>query len=77
MEDERLEVVTDLLRLWQRGEDLSRLDERKSRAVELHSFGGLTYDETASALGVSVAIVNRELRAAKAWPADETKASGL
>lgn len=49
---------------------LSRLaerDERKSRAIELHFFGGLTYNEIAETLGVSVATVNRELRFAKAW----------
>ncbi len=46
---------------------LSALDERKARAVELHYFGGLTYDETAAALGVSAATVDRELRLAKAW----------
>jgi RNA polymerase sigma factor (TIGR02999 family) len=46
---------------------LSALDERKARVVELHYFGGLTYDETAAALGVSAATVDRELRLAKAW----------
>lgn len=46
---------------------LSALDERKARIVELHYFGGLTYDETAAALGVSAATVHRELRLAKAW----------
>lgn len=51
-------------------EALSRLasfDERKSRLIELHFFGGLTYEETAKALGVSPATVDRELRFAKAW----------
>jgi RNA polymerase sigma factor (TIGR02999 family) len=46
---------------------LSTLDERKAKAVELHYFGGLTYDETARVLGVSPATVDRELRLAKAW----------
>jgi RNA polymerase sigma factor (TIGR02999 family) len=46
---------------------LATLDERKARAVELHYFGGLTYDETAQALAVSPATVDRELRLAKAW----------
>lgn len=46
---------------------LSALDERKGRAVELHYFGGLTYDETAAALDISAATVDRELRMAKAW----------
>jgi DNA-directed RNA polymerase specialized sigma24 family protein len=30
-------------------------------------FGGMTYVETASALGLSAATVHRELRMAKAW----------
>ena len=46
---------------------LSCIDERKSRIVELHFFGGLTYDETAEALSISAATVDRELRFAKAW----------
>jgi RNA polymerase sigma factor (TIGR02999 family) len=42
-------------------------DPRKSEVVELLYFGGLTYDETATALGISPATVHRELRMAKAW----------
>jgi RNA polymerase sigma factor (TIGR02999 family) len=55
---------------------LSALDERKARAVELHFFGGLTYDETAEALGVSPATVDRELRLAKAWLYRELRPGG-
>jgi RNA polymerase sigma factor (TIGR02999 family) len=47
--------------------DLARRDERAARVVELHYFGGLTYDETAEALGVSPATVDRDLRFARAW----------
>ena len=43
------------------------MDGRKARAAELHYFGGLSYDETALALGISSATVHRELRVAKAW----------
>jgi RNA polymerase sigma factor (TIGR02999 family) len=46
---------------------LAAVDDRKARAAELHYFGGLSYDETARALGVSSATVHRELRVAKAW----------
>jgi RNA polymerase sigma factor (TIGR02999 family) len=46
---------------------LERHDARKSRIVELLFFGGLTYDEAASALGISPATVHRELKMAKAW----------
>ncbi len=46
---------------------LAEFDERKAQAVELHFFGGLTYAETARALEISEATVDRELRFAKAW----------
>ncbi len=47
--------------------NLSEFDDRKSQVVELHFFGGLTYDEIAEALNISAATVDRELRLAKAW----------
>ncbi len=46
-------------------------DERKARVIEAHIFGGLTYEETAKALDISPATVDRELRMAKAWLARE------
>lgn len=46
---------------------LGQLDERKTRAVELRYFGGLSIDETAAELGVSVQTVHRDLRFAEAW----------
>ena len=48
-------------------ERLAAVDERKARAVELHYFGGLSYDETARVLDISPATVHRDLRMAKAW----------
>jgi RNA polymerase sigma-70 factor (ECF subfamily) len=46
---------------------LADFDIRKSRIVEMLYFGGLTAEETAGALEISVATVNRELKLAKAW----------
>lgn len=46
---------------------LAKLDERKSRIVELRYFGGLSVEETAEVLQVSVATVDREWRRARAW----------
>jgi RNA polymerase sigma-70 factor, ECF subfamily len=46
---------------------LAALDQRKSEIIELLCFGGLTYDEAASALKISPATVHRELKMAKAW----------
>lgn len=61
----------DILALHEALEALERQDERKARVVEAHIFGGLTYDETAAALDISAATVDRELRLAKAWLARE------
>jgi RNA polymerase sigma factor (TIGR02999 family) len=57
----------DILDLHEALERLATFDQRKSAIVELHFFGGLSYDETAEAVGVSAATVDRELRLAKAW----------
>jgi len=46
---------------------LARIDARKSRVVELRYFGGLSIEEAAEALGVSVVTANRDWSMAKAW----------
>jgi RNA polymerase sigma factor (TIGR02999 family) len=51
-------------------------DERAAKAVELHYFGGLTYDEIAQALDISPATVDRDLRFAKSWLYREIEAGG-
>jgi RNA polymerase sigma-70 factor (ECF subfamily) len=56
-----------LLRLDQALAELGKLDERKSRVIELRYFGGLGAEETAEALGISVRTVTRDLRVAEAW----------
>ena len=48
-------------------QQLAEMDERKAKIVELRYFGGLSIEETAEVLGVSVPTVNREWRMAKAW----------
>jgi RNA polymerase sigma-70 factor, ECF subfamily len=48
-------------------EALAKFDERKSRVVEFRFFGGLSVEETASVLKVSVDTVMRDWRLAKAW----------
>lgn len=68
--DEAILVSSDQPGLLDLDDALRRLaanDKRKSDVVELIYFGGLTYDETAAALGISNATVDRELRMAKAW----------
>jgi RNA polymerase sigma factor (sigma-70 family) len=46
---------------------LAALDARKGRIAELRFFGGLTVEETAEVLSVSVATVMRDWRFTKAW----------
>ena len=46
---------------------LAKLDERKARVLELRYFGGLSAEETAEAMNISVATVGRETRFAEAW----------
>jgi RNA polymerase sigma-70 factor (ECF subfamily) len=46
---------------------LSKIDQRKSRVVELRFFGGLSVEETAAILEISEETVKRDWRAAKAW----------
>lgn len=46
---------------------LATFDERKVRIVEMRYFGGLSLEETATALGLSTATINNETRVARAW----------
>jgi RNA polymerase sigma factor (TIGR02999 family) len=46
---------------------LAQLDERKVRIIELRYFGGLSLEETADALDLSVATIGHEMRLARAW----------
>jgi RNA polymerase sigma factor (TIGR02999 family) len=45
----------------------AKIDARQSRIVELRYFGGLTEQEVAEVLGVSVRTVKRDWEAARAW----------
>jgi RNA polymerase sigma-70 factor (ECF subfamily) len=46
---------------------LAEFDQRKSRVVELRFFGGLSVEETAEMLKVSVNTVKRDWSTARAW----------
>jgi len=55
---------------------LEALDERQARMVEQRYFGGLSLEEIARAMHVSLATVKRDLRSARAWlAADLLKSS--
>jgi len=57
----------DLLDLHNALEELARFDPRKSQTAELRFFGGLSLEETGQVLGISLATVEREWQAARAW----------
>jgi RNA polymerase sigma factor (TIGR02999 family) len=61
------ERAPDTLMLDEALRKLADFDERKSRAIELKFFGGMTTEEIGTVLGISVATVGRELRVAQAW----------
>ncbi len=46
---------------------LAAFDARKAKIIELRFFGGLSVEETAQALGISVATAGRDQRLAEAW----------
>jgi RNA polymerase sigma factor (TIGR02999 family) len=46
---------------------LATFDPRKSQIAELRFFGGLTLEEAGHLLGLSIATVEREWQAARAW----------
>ncbi len=47
--------------------ELEKIDPQQSRIIELRYFGGLTIEETATAMDISPATVKREWAMARAW----------
>jgi len=64
----------DLLALDSSLDALEKLDPRKSKAIELRYFAGLSMDEIAEVLQVSAVTVRRDLRTAEAWLHNEMQA---
>lgn len=69
--DEALEISDqkdmDLCLLDEALNELTQLDERQGKIVELRYFGGLSVEETAEVLNISTATVTREWRIARMW----------
>ncbi|MBS1794706.1 MAG: sigma-70 family RNA polymerase sigma factor [Acidobacteria bacterium] len=63
----------EILALHEALERLAALDGRQAGIVELKFFGGLTNEETAEVLGVSVSTVKREWEMARSWLYRELK----
>jgi RNA polymerase sigma-70 factor, ECF subfamily len=59
--------LMDLLALDDALAALAADNERIARLIEMRYFGGMTAEETAEALGISVHVVRHELRFAQAW----------
>jgi RNA polymerase sigma factor (TIGR02999 family) len=60
-------TAVDLLALDDALTALAEIDPRQSQIVELRYFGGLTIEETAEALGVSHATIERDWTFTRAW----------
>ncbi len=57
----------ELLALDEALDRLAVLSERQSKIVEMRYFGGLTHEEIAEVLNISVPTVQRDWRVARAW----------
>jgi RNA polymerase sigma-70 factor (ECF subfamily) len=64
--DNGMELI-DLIELDSAMDALAAEDERLARLVEMRYFGGMTAEESAEALGISVHVVRHDLRFAQAW----------
>lgn len=69
--DEALSVSTngsaEVIALDDALRELAEIDERKSKIIEMHYFGGLKAEEIAEVLGISKTTVGREMKLAHAW----------
>ena len=57
----------DLLELDEALEKLEQVDSRAARVIELRFFAGLTEEESAEALGISIATLKRDWTFGRAW----------
>jgi RNA polymerase sigma factor (TIGR02999 family) len=71
-----VEPRADLIELDEALNRLEQFDTRKAQIVELKSFGGMTENEAAQAIGISERTLRRDLRLAIAWLAQALEGSG-
>jgi RNA polymerase sigma factor (TIGR02999 family) len=62
-----VEPDADLLSIDEALEKLAAEDPRKARVVELRFFGGLSMEETAQAVGISLRTAQNDWTFARAW----------
>ena len=65
------EPTFDVIDLDNALEHLAQMEPRLAQTIELHYFGGLTYDQIAVATNASAATVHRDIRLARAWLLDQ------
>ena len=70
-------LAVDVLALDDALESLAQLEPRLAQVIELHYFGGLTYEQIAEAVGASTATVHRDIRLARAWLLEEMRSDPL
>jgi RNA polymerase sigma factor (TIGR02999 family) len=68
-------ALSPILQLDQALTRLEAFDHRKAKVIELRCFAGLSIAETAIAMDLSHATVERDLKSAKAWLAQELGAT--
>ena len=61
------EQAGELVQLDEALQELAKFDARKARVVEMRFFAGMTGEEIAEALGISIPTVTRDLRMGQAW----------
>jgi RNA polymerase sigma-70 factor (ECF subfamily) len=57
----------DVLEVSEALDELAKVDQRKAKVIELRYFGGMDREEIATALGLTVSTVKRDLRLGEAW----------
>jgi len=65
--DKAVELSSELVALDDALKELAKVDPNNARLVELRYFGGLTFEETAEVMNVSVITAKRHWRVARAW----------
>jgi RNA polymerase sigma factor (TIGR02999 family) len=71
-----IERAAELVALDEALRRLAEIDPRKGRVVEMRYFGGLSVEETAEVLGISLDTVMRDWRLAKTWLRRELSDTG-
>ena len=65
--DKAVELSSELVALDDALKELAKVDPDNARLVELRYLGGLTFEETAEVMNVSVITAKRHWRVARAW----------